>query len=278
MVLDFYIIIYYNYEQIPLYKIIYLDYYIETIKRVYKGGVKMNAKYFYNQMLNYEEESHKSGKYCDALSNGAVCIHQKGNKSTYYTIFRDGSIHITTKCDLQNCDRIKNINDLEGDDFEIFNPVQITKSGYIILSDSTSVKQVKEIISSLFYHIKRFNDEYSPYTKSPFIIDPSTWKNGLTDSFTYTVRDITGDTKVNICTIKSLCIENIGRRHYGIKCIPFIKNIKNEKAFYVKFINHTFTDTNTNDRHILDTLMSYMGEIGVECKWRECNINTSIYY
>lgn len=233
----------------------------------------MNAIYFYNRLLGYEEESRKTGKHYYGYSNGNVTIHHKGDKRNWFVIFKDGSV---LKESAENARTVElHVQDLEGDDFELFNIVQIIKSGYLVL-DTISEREVKEVISKLYGCVESHENEDKD---GPSICGAIMWYQGLTDRFHYFDINVI---ELELNTVKNLCKENVSRKYYDLHCIPFDKNMKNESAIHVRFINNMwgsdYAETRTECEEALDHLLGYMNEIGVRCKWADSMLRKPVYY
>ena len=237
----------------------------------------MKAEYFYNRLLKYDEESRTTGKDYYGYCNGAVNIHRKNDESEYFTIYKNGRVyhHYTGNYDGEWL----TVANLEGDNFEIFNIVQIIRSGYLTLNTESEL-DVKKSISKLYNYIRSFDNGH-PFKKTkniPTLCGGSIWSNGVTDDFQYySVNGI----EVHLQTIKELCKENVNRKHYDLRPIPFIKAMKNTNTIYVSFICIMRLDNDGNLKEKCDSalsdLLTYMDDIDVECKWVECRIRKPVY-
>ena len=240
----------------------------------------MNAQYFYKRLLRYSIESSTSGKYYYGYSNSSVQIHRKNNNSEWYSVFVGGSV---TK---ENIDgdiiRGLNISDLLGDDFEIFNIVQIVKSGYLVIEkDDTRITNMRVIISKLHKYIQSFE---TPWWSSevklniPHLCGGSTWTNGSTDYFMYS--GING-IEVHVETIKHLCDENIQRKYYDVRPIPFIKSIDSSSAIHIRFVYSMYKPDRAGIQkrcnEALQELIGYMNDIGIKCEWIERKTKYPVY-
>lgn len=237
----------------------------------------MDAKYFYNRMLGYEEESRKTGKCYYGYCNHMVDIHHKSDETSWFTIYTSGTVRKKT-IGSNKTEKLK-IDDLEGDDFELFNIVQIVKSGYLVLNPKKEL-EVKRIISDLWIHIKSFNDSglFEKKENIPLICGASFWDDGVTDSFSYyAVNGI----EIEIQTIKNICKKNVNRKHYDLTCIPFIKSMDNANSIHVSFIYNMkkgdYEETYRKCNEALSELLFYIQEINVECKWIENRKKNPIY-
>ena len=240
----------------------------------------MNAQYFYKRLCGYPAESFVSGKYHDAYSYSNIQIHRKNNNSEWYSVFADGSV---TKYNIYGTMiRGLNINDLLGDDFELFNIVQIVKSGYLVIEkDNTHITNMKVIISKLYRYIQSFdpplwNCEIEHYI--PHICGGSIWVNGLTDYFMYSgVNGIV----VHVETIEHLCNENMQRKYYDMRPVPFIKSIDSSSAIHICFIQCMYkpncTGIQKRCKDALQELIGYMDDIEIKYRWIECKTKYPIY-
>ena len=238
----------------------------------------MNAMYFYNRLLGYEEERRKTRKYYYGYSNGMVFIHLKNDENTWFVVYRDGTVlrHTKDGCIYDSM----NIKDLDGNDFELFNDVQIIKSGYIVLGTKTEY-EVKKVISDLHDVIDSYYDGvFSNSTKQniPYLCGGSCWKGGVTDGFQY--YDING-IELELKTVRKLCEENVHRKHYNAKCIPFNKYMDNTGAIHVRFV--ASIDSSNYDEickecdEALKNLFSYISTIDMNCRWIETKLRKPIY-
>ena len=237
----------------------------------------MNAQYFYKRLLGYEDERRETELYYYGYSNNAVEIHHRGDEDNWFTVYGDGQVfayhrHIHGHETLH-------VDNLDGDDFELFSTVQVYKSGYIVL-DTQSEYDVKRVITKLYYHINSFEDIYDDNTKNiPVLCDGSMWNNGVTDGFQYYAATSTVELKIR--TIRSLCKENINRKHYGARVYPFKKYMHNSDSCYVTFVanmeNKKDKVIRKNCEDALKELLSYMEELDIKCKWVDCNLKYPIY-
>lgn len=238
----------------------------------------MNAKYFYDRMIGYNDESRKSGMYYYGMSNGMVDIHHKGDETTYFVIYRDGTVLQENIGEYKHLLKLT-IDDLKGDDFELFNVVQILKSGYLILDTKTEL-EVKKIISRLHEYIESFDDHemFSSKKDIPVLCGGSIWISGVTNSFVYISPN---GINLEIHTIRELCEKNVNRKYYGLRCIPFIKKIDNKSAIHVNFVqamyNENYEEVKKRCENSLTDLLRYMKEIDVHCKWVECKMQSPAY-
>lgn len=244
----------------------------------------MEARYFYERLIKYPEESQKTGKYYYGYSNRNVEIHHKNNKSEWYTIHEDGSVakkNIDGSYERNFC----NIDDLMGDDFELFNSVQIVQSGYLILGqivDGISMTDMRRVVSKLHDYIDSLDDSYSLVsdnrTDIPRLCGGSCWSNGVTDYITY--YDVNG-IELHVRTIKNLCRENVERKYYDARPIPFIKSMDNTTSIHVSFVHfmcrNDYKETREKCNEAIKNLLTYMGTIGIKCEWVDCKTKYPVF-
>ena len=106
----------------------------------------------------------------------------------------------------------------------------------------------------------------------PKLCGGSSWSKGLTSKFEYYAVN---GVQLNVEIIKELCKCNMDRKYYGVRSIPFIKDVKNEEAIHISFLQVVTKDNRNSVGKMCDEalsdLLSYMREIGVNCKWKECS-------
>lgn len=231
----------------------------------------MKAKYFYDRLCGYGEECKRTMKFYYGYANGITDIHRKGNNTEYYTIYRNGDVYKNT-INPQITDIDFRIEDLVGDDFELYNPVQVFKSGYIVLKNAKTEKDVKKVISKLCHYINTFELKKDISLLSGEIY----WDNGLTDGFNFYTATQT-QIELEILTVKNLCKENVDRKYYGARVYPFNRRMKNYNSFYVKFIHNVKNDIDKKRGDALTELRQYLKEIDIDHEWVDMNIKHPIY-
>lgn len=236
------------------------------------------AKYFYDRLMGYDKESIKSGKYYYGYVNDCIDIHKKGIEDEYYTIIKNGHV---VKCNFEKRKREDmKISDLTGDDFEIFNCVQIFKCGYLKLENSNSARDIQEAITNFHNYIASLEDPLNSEKNVPILCGGCCFYKGVTNKFHY--YDTAG-IQVDVSTISELCKENVNRKYYDLHCIPFIKSMENEKCIRIDFINCIY-DLDQREDHIkmskeaLKHLLEMMDTIGISVKWVECKTNGKPIY
>ena len=239
----------------------------------------MEAKYFYNRLLKYEKDSKESGKYCYDYSNGIIRIHRRKDRDTkYFTIYKDGTVYVRDE-NMSFGDKIR-IEDLKGSDYELYNPIQIFKCGYVFFPNSESSFDIKKYIRDLFNKIGCIEDDNLESIendkdlnkKQPMLIGSSIWLHGYTTDFSY---NSTSDIELTIRTIGELYKENINRKYYDKKCIPFIKDIHKNKAFHVTFKEyHNRENIQERCESALEELLSLIDEPHT---WYECTMKKTIH-
>ena len=240
-----------------------------------KGVIFMVAKYFYNKLLNYDEENEKTRKRDSMYRGGMINIHHKNDETTWFTILKNGNVWQQTVGTYETNSLY--IDDLEGDDFELFNIVQVVKSGYLVLNAKTE-SDINEIIYKLYCHIDLF-DTSEPYSSTKDIpLICYGFFSSVSSSFSYRAIN---DMELHIKPVKELCKENINRKYYGLHCFPFIRQMSNESSIYVSFVQDMqqgdYKETYNKCNEALSDLLSYMKEINVDCKWVECKMQKSVY-
>lgn len=237
----------------------------------------MDAKYFYNRLLGYENERLTSEKYFYGYENKMVDIHHKNDESTWFVIHYDGTVYRNS---LIGDRKQMYIDELEGNDFELFNIVQVIKCGYLVL-ETKSKFDVKRAISSLHHYIDSFDNTIDTVRKNnriPVLCGGSIWENGVTEEFQYySVNGI----ELDLMTIESLCQYNISRKHYDAKCFPFIKSMKDCNSIYVSFVHNMneekFDEVYKKCNRAVYDLIQYMNVIDVNCKYVNCKMEKPIY-
>ena len=244
----------------------------------------MTAKYFFDRLIEHEYGSNKERNKWYGVG---VCIHRKDEEHSYYSIDIDGSVISYTK----NGDRAligyMKIDDLEGDDFEIYSHLQIIKCGYLKLKNASNPRDVEKIITDLHNFIKMTEDSnnYSPYELSvPKISEECKFINGTTKKFNF--FSVFGSFNVSVSTISELCKLNNKRKKCDLYSIPFIKSMSNNNCIRIDFIKSVHTEfekdkAKENVDKALNELLRYMKDIlEVDCDWVECKTNKSIpiYY
>lgn len=238
----------------------------------------MEAKYFYERMLGYEKECFTSRKYCYNYENASITIHHKNDESIWFIIRSNGEVERAVMGQGYSEEKL-NINDLKGDDFEIFNIVQIIKSGYLVLNTETEY-QVKKTITKLHDFIDSLRGDYlHPKKDVPHICGGSCWRDGVTSEFEYLAVN---GMELHLRSVKKLCKDNVSRKYYDLHCIPFIKSIDCGKAIHVCFEDimwgGDFDEAYKKCDKALADLLHYMKEIGIDCKWVECKMKKPVYY
>lgn len=244
----------------------------------------MEARYFYERLIMYPEESHKSGKYYYGYNNQNVEIHHKGNETEWYTVHSDSLVSKETIDGSYERD-ICCIDDLTGDDFELFNIIQIIKSGYLVLQENNTgayINDVRILVSRLHSYINSLDDCCSLFsdrrTDIPRLCGGSCWTNGLTDYITY---NAVNGIELHVRTIRSLCRENVERKYYDARPIPFIKSIDSEISVHVSFVHsmnkNDYEETRKKCNEALKDLLTYMDTIGFKCKWVNCKMKYPVY-
>lgn len=230
--------------------------------------------------LNILKNQHKKNKYYYEYSNRIVRIHHKNNNDEWYVIDENGSVakdNLNGDYKMNFC----HINNLTGDDFELFNIVQVIKAGYlvfelIVYDNAVNDIRMRKIVSQLHHYIDALDD--SKHTAIPYLCGGSCWTNGVTDYITYyAVNGI----EVHVRTIKNLCQENVECNYYDAKSIPFIKSMDNNTTIHVSFVHmmykNKYEEINARCNEALEDLLTYMNTIGIKCKWVECKTKYPVF-
>lgn len=187
----------------------------------------MKAIDFYNRLLNYDNESKKTGKYYYGYSNGMVTIHRIGD-NTEYVLYKNGN-YIAIRPDLSTrYDGV--INELKGDNFELYSKIQYFKCGYLKYDDTFNINDISTKMKLIFNNIEFFDEEENE--NNPILYD-AMFIDRYSDGFSYSPNS-KSPISIELCTIPYIWKENVNRIHYGAKCFPFIKKIRNHEAIYVK--------------------------------------------
>ena len=163
----------------------------------------MNAMYFLERLRNYKNEKEISKMSYDGYEGHSVTIHRKNALLTYYDIFMNGTVHKAMDREIQ----ILPIEDLEGDDFELFNTRQIVECGYIVNADNSKVaEQIRKTVIDYIAN-KQFESPVSDYK----LIGPG-------------LRFTIMGTEIVVLTDEQLEPMNKSRKYYGANIIPFNDN------------------------------------------------------
>lgn len=227
-----------------------------------KTEERKTARDFYNLLLNYQSEKEKSGYEYYGLEGGICTIHKIFNKNFWYNIYKDG----TVIQEFKNTDRTvkMSINDLTGDNYELYSPFQVVRCGYIELNIDTS----KHDIQNIMYRI--FNEKITEDRRLDWSVHRNYFRYGSKKSAYITME---------LSTIRKVVGDNINRRYYGLSCFPFNKCQDRTKSIYVKFIVDT-TEVRTKDEQMLECdkalseLLSYFTDI--DKKWINVRIPKQI--
>lgn len=238
----------------------------------------MNAKYYYDMMMNYKQESTEKGLHWFGLANGSVQIHHKYDDDNWYTLFKDGNVILNNRHKL-TLDTF-GIDDLAGDDFELFFAVQIFKSGYFKLKDTSSVYDVRIELTRLYNYISELEDDHDLDKNSkPGMCGSAMWIRGLLDSgFSFYA---TNKVEVQINTIHEMIEGNKGRKHYGLRCVPFDKSMKRNNAFHISFVKSICGKENKeiydDCEKALSDLLLYISRARIRGMWFDTNLKKPVY-
>lgn len=242
----------------------------------------MTAQYFYERLLGYKEESHKTGMWYYGYANDSVEIHRKNDEDIYYVIRIDGRVQeYLTNTDSLLPRNVHFVGDLQGDDFELYNTVQMLKTGYIVLNNVNSEFNVKKIITNLRYYIESFEDTIYPRSTGPIpcLCGGCCFSKGVTDNFTFYA---TNGIEIEIYTIRRLIEENKNRKYYDARVMPFKRKMDTDNSFYVTFTKIIrgvdMNDVYNRCKGALKELRKYLNEIDVKHKWVDMNIKYPIYH
>lgn len=226
----------------------------------------MTAEYFYNKMKEY--------------NNGLnmISIRHKGDNYMYFVIFGDGVVLKTFVNEFAEPEILK-VSLLEGDDFELFNTVNIIKSGYLCLN-TNSDKEVKDVLLKLFSYIDSCKKSSSEDAVVPNICGRVKEREELVDRFQCFS---TNRVELDIHTVGYLDKMNLDRKFFNLKCIPIIEDdrINSKSAIHVNFV-HDLEFTEIEDalkrcEVALVELLKFMRDIGVDCNWVESKFEDSFY-
>lgn len=230
-----------------------------------KEDEAMKPKDFYNMLL-YGTTRNET---CGARGH-YIIIHRIGNDSKYYIIFRDGKVQVYDPVKGKGCQLCMMVDDIPNGEYELFNSVQILKSGYVML-DVYSDRDVKVIISKLYDHVESEKDN--------ILCGSSYWDDGLTDSFEYYA---TNGIEVKVRMIKTLCSTNVRRKSEGFHPIPFNPQMNNMCSFHVCFITDMTDKYDYDLAHkqcdeALNELKTFLGIITDNFRWVEVNMKKPCY-
>lgn len=245
------------------------------------------AEYFATMLSNYSRISKESKKYWSGYTNWQVEIHHAGDEFMYYTIYKNGRVtkHFLSDSSLAGVE--VSMDELTGNDFELFNTIQITRTGYLMLESNITPK---EAISNLFFYIDenewdcdKRNDGESH--KCPALCGGAYFKDNLTSCFSYLS---TSESELELQTIPELKRRNSSRVFYGIHPMPYIKNLDSRKAIYIPFINSVYGEKASdygkmketiaqNDEESRIELMEMLCDCGIKAVWEEVPLKGYLY-
>lgn len=240
----------------------------------------MNARYFYLRLKGYPQESKETGLYYYGYCNNMVTIHHKHDNYNWFVVHENGTVIVKNR--YNNDMKRLTIDDLKSNDFELYDPVQVYKSGYIVLEDIKKEYDVKRNISKLYYYIQSFDDPYDDTCNEsiPLLCGIAVFNNGVTDEFQFYTTDNSNSIELHLMTVGRLCKENVLRKHYDARVYPFNKNMSSNNSIYVTFVtnnrNKQDDDIVENTNRALEELLGYMKDINVKCKWIDCNLKFPI--
>lgn len=246
----------------------------------------MTVQELYEKLLQYDEESNYTKRYWYNLSNGFTEIHRRDDNSTWFLLHNDGTIRQEYRFTDDHIE-YNTFDELQGDDFEFFNNLQIFKSGYIVFEDAKTKYDVKKIITNLYHYIDSFDpenfifDELDDDYKYPALCGCTSLDSRMmTDNFEYYTRDGNG-IFATLMTIDNLVKTNVSRKHYGVKCIPYKRNMKAGNSVYMTFASNI---KNRHDNYIykecnkaVREVMGYLDELGIDAKWVNVNCKHPLY-
>lgn len=238
----------------------------------------MKAEYFYDRLRRYKDEESTSGKSYLGYDHGMVAIHHSGDESTRYTIFSNGRVCQRRLEDQSG--KLLSIAELAGDDYELFSGIQVVKSGYLVLKNADSIDFVENILMELLQYIKHLkgNDMVGAADRIPDICCQNAVQENRVGSFFY---GYPMGVEVQLQTVKSFCKENVSRKYYGAKCIPFDTSMNAKNAIHVNFLTVIKDLTRVTDRKkcsmALEDLLQFLESLGVEAEWAECEMKKPVY-
>ena len=236
------------------------NYYFELLKKVHYN---LHDGYFQT------DDHHWRGD----CANRYITIHHSEKvvgkpEGTYYHINMDGSV--TQKNVYDYHDVTMTLDDLTGDDFELFSTIQIYKSGYVVLEAPENESDVKgyakKVLSNLAYHIESLAPDWwqrhseNQVRDYPLMVGGSYWDNGLTEEFQYCSLN---GMEIHIQTIHEFCKENENRKYFGCLPIPFRKDMDSNLAFHVTLVDFMRKDVSEEQRmkQCNDAVREMMGYI-----------------
>lgn len=257
---------------------------------------KGTANYFFEMLCEVYYNWHSDWTRCDTrywrsdCCNGYVTVHHATQRAdeeigTYYQIDRDGTVRKNNLFHFE--DTKMRLEDLDGDDFELFSSIQTYKAGYVVLEPPTETDKpgyAKKVLSNLHNYIADLEPDYwhrngDDYKKNPYpvLVGGSSWEYGLTEEFSYCS---TNGMEIHIQTIHKFCKENETRKHYGCRPIPFRKNMDSNVAFHVTMVDFTRDQTSEEQRikqcnAAIKELMGYIAKTSLPT--REYDFDTMDY-
>lgn len=184
----------------------------------------MKARYFYETLVNHRKQIDDPNPIrCTHYDYGNTEIHHKGEYMRWYFISINGEVSEQNLFGCANDDLT--IDDLEGDDFELFSSEPIYKAGYIKFEDTVTIRDVQERITELYYQV-----EYPDLDWGVNVKDSVKSTKYLTESgFEYEFSEL----RIELELIKDFVADNRGRKHYGLKYIPFDPNMTSTNSVHV---------------------------------------------
>lgn len=233
-----------------------------------------------NLLKDYPNERIRSAKSVNVMNEYYVCFKLKGEDNEYYTLNKDGTILKHTFTD-EGDEMVPNTlsMDMESDKYEIYSPLQIYRSGYILLEEDLVPA---DVITGVYNLVARCEGT-DILSGNPGKQETPIFYAGLATDAEIKVH-VPGDTEIRfrLTTVDNLTKENSARKHYGLRFVPFITSMEKNRCIHVstiyernkKDISSLYVDCNI----ALKYLRSYLEYIKVPYKYVGCKMRYPVYY
>lgn len=240
-------------------------------------ALQMLKDYYAEEEKRRKSVHYKMPFYYYGFSDRYMTVHETGAppEKGYYDIDLDGSV-IKTNEFIKSDNHVPSVtislSDLTGD-YEIYNPVQTYKCGYIIFNNKNI--NIDCVLSKLYNKINHINDNCGD-------VNLQFCRRCHVDNVTYYSPESSPSVEGEIFKIRDLISYNTNRVKVGLAPYPFKKNIgKSSVAVYVKFVefDHYVIYGGKKAREdrfnkALTNLLSYIDE---DCKWVEMKSRKPLY-